>query len=166
LIGLGVAGAGGFGLWQRSGAPPLSSPGPLKTLTPASFTVLAAFAARVLPEPTLGEAIAYRVDQALEGTEHEALDGIERVLKVLDNALLNLLLSGRPVPFTRASDGSRDHIIEAWRSSGSSVRRGAYQALRRLCFAAYYADPKSWPGIHYPGPPQVTVVYDDSKVGT
>ncbi len=37
-----------------------------------------------------------------------------------------------------------------------SVKRTAYDALHQLTFAAWYASPRTWPSIGYPGPPALT----------
>jgi hypothetical protein len=37
-----------------------------------------------------------------------------------------------------------------------SVKRTAYDALHQLTFAAWYANPRTWPSIGYPGLPALT----------
>ena len=37
-----------------------------------------------------------------------------------------------------------------------AVKRIAYDALHQLTFAAWYANPRTWPSIGYPGPPALS----------
>ena len=42
--------------------------------------------------------------------------------------------------------------LQDMRTSGLAMRQQIYHALRDLTNAAYYADPKAWPMLGYPGP--------------
>ena len=50
-----------------------------------------------------------------------------------------------------------DAFLRAWQSSGWALKRTAYDALHQLVIAAWYANPRSWPTIGYPGPPSLAV---------
>lgn len=140
---------------------------PLGVLDPRGFQVMLAVAARVLPfEGVDLVAVVHRVDQSLTRAVPEARADIKKLLGLFENALPGLLLDGRARPFTALGPAAQDRVLEAWRDSALALRRSGYQALRKLCLAAYYIDPGSWRAIHYPGPPQLGgLFYDDSKAG-
>ncbi len=80
-----------------------------------------------------------------------------RVLSVLDSPLFNLLLTGRPVRFTKLGSESREKYLQAWRDSPIALKRTAFQALKRLTVFLAYASvgPQgtnpNWEEIGYPG---------------
>ena len=80
-----------------------------------------------------------------------------RVLSVFDSPLFNLILTGRPVRFSRLDLPSREKYLKAWRDSPVPLKRTAFQALKRLTlFLAYaYVDDggsnPNWRAIGYPG---------------
>ena len=61
-----------------------------------------------------------------------------RILSVFDSPMYNLVLTGRPVRFTKLSPESRERYLQAWRDSPIALKRTAFQALKRLtAFLAY-----------------------------
>jgi hypothetical protein len=127
---------------------------PLRALTDRSFAVLAAAADRICPGaaglPNAWELeVPEKVDAALARLHPAHATDLHRALLLLDNPLAGLLLDARPVAFTRASDESRDRILEAWRTSRLEVRRSAYQAIVGLVSAAYWSDPLTFAHIGY-----------------
>jgi hypothetical protein len=43
--------------------------------------------------------------------------------------------------------------LQRWQGSRSLLLRSAYDGLHQLILAAWYANPRAWPDIGYPGPP-------------
>lgn len=140
----------------------------LRALDERGFQVMIAIAARVVDRPDADPvAIAEAVDESLACTPPEAQADIDNLLGLFENALPGLLLDGRVAPFTRLDGPAQDRVLESWRDSRFVLRRAGYHALRRLCLAAYYGNERSWPAIHYGGPPNVNgFFHDDSKAGT
>lgn len=140
----------------------------LHALDDRGFQVMVAIAARVVARPDADPvAIAEAVDESLARTPPEAQADIGSLLGLFENALPGMLLDGRVVPFTRLDGPAQDRVLESWRDSRIVLRRAGYHALRRLCLAAYYSDERSWPAIHYGGPPDVSgFFHDDSRAGT
>lgn len=159
-----VLGAGGLALQpSRRIADPR---GPLAVLNARGFDVLTAIAARMLPFGADVVAVVHDIDQTLALAAPEARADLVKVLGLFENALPGLLLDGRARPFTQLEPAKQDRVLDAWRDSSLVVRRGAYQAIRKLCVAAYYRDPSTWKAIRYPGPPFLGgLFYDDSKAG-
>jgi hypothetical protein len=55
-------------------------------------------------------------------------------------------------------DASRDDVerfLDRLRESRIGVLRAAYDALHQLVMAAWYGNPRAWPAIGYPGPPDL-----------
>jgi hypothetical protein len=140
---------------------------PLAVLGERGFQVLVAIARRVVPvEGADHVAIVHAADDALRLAAPEAQKDLRDLLGLFENALPGALLDRRVMPFTRLDPEAQDRVLEAWRDSRLTLRRGGYHALRKLCVAPYYADPSSWRGVRYPGPPMVAgLVIDDSRAG-
>jgi choline dehydrogenase-like flavoprotein len=81
-----------------------------------------------------------------------------RILSVVESPLYNLVLTGRPVRFSRLNERRREEYLAAWRDSRIPLKRTAFQALKRLtCFLTYASADASganpnWGDIGYPGP--------------
>jgi choline dehydrogenase-like flavoprotein len=83
---------------------------------------------------------------------------LRTLLGVLDSALVNLLLTGRPRAFTAMDLEGRVAVLRNWAESALQLRRAGFQALKRLVNVAYYVWPAangshpSWRAVGYPGP--------------
>jgi|GEM_PF-680049 len=144
-----------------------AGPAPL-VLEPRSLQVLAAFAARAVTAPGADPGtIARRVDAVLACATPETKKDFNGLLGLFENALSGLLLDGRVQPFTRLDPAAQDAVLESWRTSSIAIRRTGFQALRKLCLAAFYADETSWGALGYHPPSGLNAMaYDDSKAGT
>lgn len=168
LFGGVVLALGGAGLALYPSAQVGAPTGPLVALQPASFQVLVAVASRIVTvagsDPV---AIAHGVDQALTRLPAEVQVDFNKLLGLLESALPGLLLDARVQPFTRLSPESRDRVLQGWGASRLEIRRTGYQALRKLCLAAYYSEASSWAPLGYEPPSNLNAgAYDDSKAGT
>jgi hypothetical protein len=157
----------GTALALRPGRHLASPTTPLCVLDDRGFQVLVAIAARVAPA---GEAdpvaIAQAVDASLMSVPPEVRTDLSRVLLLFENALPAFLLDRRVTPFTALAPDAQDAVLAAWRDSHLTLRRSAYNALRRLCLGAHYADQRSWKAIHYGGPLELNgFFHDDSRAG-
>ena len=68
-------------------------------------------------------------------------------------APLRIAVAGSAVPWRSARLAETQAVLERLRHSRWSLKRAAYDALHQLIFAAWYANPRTWPAIGYPGPP-------------
>jgi len=168
----GLAGAallilGGTGLAifpSRATAEPLR---PLRALDLRGFHVLVAVAPRIVLDPGADPvSIAHGVDEIVSRLPREVQQDMGKLLGLFENALGGLLMDGRVLPFTRLSPGDQDRTLARWRSSRIALRRGGYQALKKLCCIAHYEQPWSWAAVGFPAPTAVGEPYDDSKMGT
>jgi choline dehydrogenase-like flavoprotein len=97
--------------------------------------------------------------EAVEGAlQPENARDFKRILSVIDSALYNLVLTGKPQRFSSLSPEERERYLLSWRDSSISLKRTAFQALKRLtCFLAYSSTGAdglnpNWADIGYPGP--------------
>jgi hypothetical protein len=100
----------------------------------------------------LDETVA-AVDVAVAGLPPAARRELAELFALLSLGAGRRLVAGVAAPWTDASRDEVDAFLEAWRSSAWSLKRTAYDALHQLVLAAWYANPRSWPAIGYPGPP-------------
>ena len=158
---------GGTGLALLPSRKVVETVPPLLALTPSRFQVLVAFAARAVPAGADAVAVALGVDRTLSYGSPEVRQDLDRLLGLFENALPGLLFDGRALPFTRLSPEGQDAVLESWLGSRLALRRTGFQALRKLCLAAYWVEEQGWPGVGYAPPSGLNrYAYDDSKVGT
>jgi len=137
--------------------------GPLRLLSQAEYSVLAAVAARIVPGDGAGagwpsaEAVdcAGKMDALMARVHPDVGRDFRRLLRLFESGLGGALLAGSPRPFTRAAPAEQDARLQAWRTSRLALLRSGYQAVKRLSHATYYASPETFPLIGYPGPPDV-----------
>ena len=113
--------------------------------------MLRAVAATLISDgaPDLGDKVAERVAGLPRPADRAELD---LLLRLLDRAVVNLLLSGIPKPFTRMSGVERERCLRGWATSRLPQRRKAFQALKRLTTVTHYTSPGTGRAIGYPGP--------------
>ncbi len=136
---------------------------PLKLLSADEHAVLAAVAARIVPGDGAdarwprADALdcAGKIDALMATVHPDVGHDFRRLLRLFESGFVGLLTAGSPRPFTRAAPAEQDARLEAWRRSRFALLRSGYQALKRLCDAAYYSSPEIYPLVGYPGPPEV-----------
>jgi hypothetical protein len=162
---------GGVGLALRPGAD-IALPGMvLQVLTPRQYIILAAVADRLCPggpgRPSASDVgVASKVDALMallhEGDAAELCQG----LMLIENALVGLLLDGRPTPFTLLGPTEQDAVLHTFRTSRIPIRRTIYKALRGLVAASYWGDPLLYASSGYPGPPDYRAAFDAAAAET
>lgn len=159
-----LLGLGGFGLALQSttrGRAPTES---LRVLSLDEYAIMQSVASRVCPQPAPdvpgadGVDVGVLVDRLLERMGPEASADVKKVLALFENGLVGALFLERTKPFTQLDPEAQDRVLLAWRDSSLTLRRSVYRALCSLTASMYYADPRTWPGIGYPGPPNPTAL--------
>jgi hypothetical protein len=169
LGGAGLLTLGGVGLALQGSV--LRAPNaPLQALDPVEYSVLFAVADRVCPGQGAHPAahaidVAGAVDALLATLDPATTGEIKLLLRLLENALPGALLDGRVRPFTACSPEQQDATLAAWQHSAILVRRAGYKVLRALCASTYYADPRSFAGSGYPGPPDFSAALAAQEAG-
>jgi len=161
---------GGVGLGLR-GTVYRAPSRPLRALSPRAFSVMAAVADRMLAyaDPTLPDAAALQVaegvDAHLAGLHPAAAAEVEQALMLLENAAAGLVLEGRITPFTSCDPASQDAILQGWAQARLPLFRTAYRAMHGLCTGVYWSSPQVYGAAGYPGPPDLSGVLGQRRVG-
>ncbi len=87
---------------------------------------------------------------------------IHRGIRALDDAALSR--EGRR--FSEVDPAERDDVIQQISESTDQRVRLFFNRTRQLAFAHYYSDPRSWPQLCYPGPPQPSGFMDYAQPPT
>jgi hypothetical protein len=95
------------------------------------------------------------VDRAVAGLPPHAREDLRGLFTLLGFGPSRWLLAGVRQPWRNAPVAEIAAFLERWRTSSWALKQQAYQAFHELVFAAYYANPESWPDIGYPGPPRL-----------
>ena len=158
LLGAGLLTVGGLGLSLQGTV--LRQPSePLIALSQREYSILAAIADRLCPSspdaPTASQlGVAEAIDTTVSRMDPATAKEFRQLLALFENAAFGFIFNQTFQPFTACSPATQDRVIEGWRLSAVAVRRSGYRALAGLCLAAYWANPKSWSLVGYPGPPQ------------
>ena len=152
-----VLGAGTLAL--RRGRGPARAPRGLAVLDAATYATLMALAARMVPGddargwPSAEElGVGSAVDQVLAGLHpHDARDFV-RFLGLLDNGLFSLVSAGSWACYADLPTAEQDARLARWSQSRLALVKSGLVAVKRLVHATYYASPKVYPLIGYPGP--------------
>src|SRR2546423_1160851 len=120
-------------------------------LSATAQRVLRAVAATLVADsaPDLGDQVARKIATLPQSADRAELD---LLLRLFESRVVNLLLSGIPVPFTRMTPQQREHYLRGWATSLLVQRRKAFQALKRLVTVTHYTTPGVATPLGYPGP--------------
>jgi hypothetical protein len=80
---------------------------------------------------------------------------IRDLFGLLTRAVTRALIAGIWTSWEKTSDQDIQAFLASWRNSRLAMLRSAYIGLNNLIVGSWYADPKSWPRIGYPGPPKI-----------
>lgn len=95
------------------------------------------------------------VDRVIAGLPSHARAELHDLFALLAFAPARWWLAGLSRAWREASADEIAAFLQQWRVSGWALKQQAYLALHELVFAAFYAEPASWPAIGYPGPPRL-----------
>jgi hypothetical protein len=163
LLKAGVAGGAALLLVRRLHAEPAIEPNGVAIVSPAARAILAAlipvFLDGALPAGQDRLAASTQtlagVEAAIAGLPSASRNELAELFSLLDFPPTRWLLAGVRSPWTEASSASVAEFLDRWRQSRFALLRSAYGALHQLVFAAWYAQPRAWPAIGYPGPPSL-----------
>lgn len=145
---------GGGRAHYRALAPPKVRP---KIFSDKAFGVLCVLCDRVLPakdaaDPTRPDArearIAERIDKELTFHTPRMQRDVELALLFLEHGGL---MHATPTRFTNLEPAAQDAMLQKM-LEGLPFERQAINALKLLALFFFYADDRTWNGIHYAGP--------------
>ena len=134
-------------------------------MTPDAAKVMRAVAAALLDGALPADATMRRaaidetvaaVGTAIEGLPPSAREELATLFTLLAFAPLRIAFANLDVDWRDADVAATNAFLVRLQTSRWSVKRIAYDALHQLTFAAWYANPGTWPAIDYPGPPVLT----------
>ncbi|WP_434515990.1 hypothetical protein AB6Q56_04845 [Dechloromonas sp. ARDL1] len=95
------------------------------------------------------------VETAIAGLALPVQEEIGELFDLLAFTPTRALAAGLWTDWAQATPGEIRAFLENWRHSRFDLLKSGYAALHDLIFGAWYAIPENWPGIGYPGPPEV-----------
>ena len=147
---------------QRADRPIAAAGTPLAGLDPDAQAIMTAIVPALLdgalPADPPARAAAIQetlgaVGLAIDGLPPAARHELAQLFALLGFAPARVALARVNSPWADASPAEVAGFLDRWRDSGWKLQRSAYDALHQLVFAAWYANPRSWPAIGYEGPP-------------
>ena len=90
---------------------------------------------------------------AIDGLPPITRDELSTLFTLLAFAPVQYVIAGMNGPWRGASLAEAGAFLTRLQKSRWSLKRTAYDALHQLTMAAWYANPRAWPQIGYPGPP-------------
>ena len=94
-------------------------------------------------------------DTAVAGLTPSVQAEVAQLLMLLRVPPLRMIATGVMKPWHLASSRDIAGFLTAWRYSGITKLRSAYDALHQLSYGAWYGNPVSWAATNYPGPPKL-----------
>jgi len=127
---------------------------PLKVLDPAQAGTVKKLAEAVVPtEGTWPDVdVVGGVDDLLASLPEVVVAEVLMAMGLLESPLVGLVLDGRPRPFSQLSTAEAAVAFDDWGQSALEIRRTAFMALRGLVVSCFFADPRVYSHMGYPGP--------------
>lgn len=92
------------------------------------------------------------ISQTISYLPQEGQDELEQLLDMLEQRLGLLVLTGSMTPLMMRTPNELISMLEYWRNSFLDLMVTAYQGLRELVMASYYASPENWGQLNYTKP--------------
>lgn len=95
------------------------------------------------------------IDTAVAGLPPEAQAELRQLIALLALPPVRVAFARVSASWQEAAPSQVRRFLDRCRDAQITLMRAAYDALHELTFAAWYGNPKSWPAIGYPGPPEL-----------
>ena len=92
------------------------------------------------------------INRSIAVLPDEKQEELSQLLSMLEGRLGLLLLTGSMTPLMMRSPNDLVAMLESWRSGYLDLLVNAYQGLRELVMASYYACPEHWSRLNYVKP--------------
>ena len=99
------------------------------------------------------ESTVAAIATAIDGLPPAAQDELATLFSLLALAPVRIAFAGLDAAWRDVPVDDANAFLTRLRESRWPVKRAAYDAFHQLTFAAWYANPRAWPAIGYPGPP-------------
>ena len=101
------------------------------------------------------ETVITHFDQTVSYFTPATSGEVRQLLSLLEFPLTRVLLAGILTAWEKENTAAIRSFLKRWQTSRLALFRSGYGALHDLICGAWYANPQSWPRIHYPGPPHL-----------
>ena len=96
-----------------------------------------------------------RVDAAISGLPSTAQAELAQLFALLASPPARIAFAGITTTWREADADAVRAFLDRFRASSWTLKRGAYDALHQIVFAAWYGNPRAWDAIGYDGPPRL-----------
>ncbi len=95
------------------------------------------------------------VDRAISGLAPATQAELRQLFDLLGLGIARVLVAGLWPSWDEAGAEDIAGFLGRWKESRFDLLRSAYLGLHELIIAAWYGNPRAWPRIGYPGPPEL-----------
>lgn len=132
----------------------------LNNLSDQQLLIMSLFSVVMLQDTSINTnqshtAYLKRLDQTIGLLPQAELEELQKLLDILTSRLGRLLLTRRWIDLNHVEHQQIDQVLISWRDSSLPSLNKAYQGLKKLVMACWYADETDWSAINYPGPPSI-----------
>lgn len=152
---LGIAG-GGAALLQPGLIDGKMSPGARQAMRALASALLDG--SLPAPGPALDAALSLQLDQldlSFANFPVSVRGELSQLFALLSSAPGRWGLAGLQSDWSSASAAELNQSLQAMRFSKLELRQQTYQALRDLNYAVFFAEPRHWAQLGYPGPKEI-----------
>ncbi len=127
----------------------------LKALSPSQQQLFQRFIAVLLPTqgtslvPTESIPVLANIDHLFAGLDAKVLSDLSGATTLFEYG--SVLLGGHFSRFTKLDDAGAIAYIDSWQN-GNSIQRGIVTTLKKMVYASYWRDEKTWASVDYDGP--------------
>lgn len=95
------------------------------------------------------------VDTAVLALSGPTRDDLKKLLTLLSFGPIRFYLTGTFKPWQTLDQPTLESALSTWSTSRFLLMRSAFDGLKKLILASWYANPASWSFTGYPGPPKI-----------
>lgn len=150
---LGGLALGAGGIWYAASREQ-AAVGRLTQSDRSMFRAVAPVMLAGMASDTATEGVLEGVERAVAGLSAAAQSELAELFGLLDFYPSRKLLTGVG-DWQRATPAEIEAFLNSWRFHRFALLQSGYAALHDLIIGAWYAQPKSWEAIGYPGPPEL-----------
>lgn len=96
------------------------------------------------------------IDAAIAGLPPASQTELAQLFALLALPPARIAFAGITATWQEANPDDVRAFLDRFRASSWTLKRGAYDALHQIVFAAWYGNPRAWPATGYDGPPALS----------
>lgn len=107
------------------------------------------------PPKKIVSSVVIGVDKAIGKLSLPAQNDLSTLFKLISFRPTRFMLTGVWSNWDSADYNTINNAMDKWSVASTELWRSAYEGLRELILASWYANPVAWKMIGYPGPPKI-----------